>query len=103
MAACLAALVGWGWGLLAFGIAARLNGNLTVTKAIPTDVWLQKFFHEEALMYPGVAVAGAWLCLAFCGRWRRPADALDFLGRLVGLCWLVIGLIWTLREYANFL
>jgi hypothetical protein len=103
MAACLAALVGWGWGLLAFGIAARLNGSLTVTKAIPSDVWLQKFFADEALMYPGAAVAAAWACLAFGGRWRRSADALDLLGRLVGASWLLIGLIWTLREYAGYL
>jgi hypothetical protein len=100
MAACLAAVCGWAWGLVALGLALGLIHNVTVTKPIPIDFWLRKFFAEEVLMYSGLAVAAAWLCLALGGRWRRSADALDLL---VGVCWILVGLVWTGREYAEFL
>jgi hypothetical protein len=102
MAACLAALVGWGWGVLSLAGAYGINRTFTATKAIPPHVWLEKFFAYEALMYPGLAVAGAWICLALGGRWRS-ADTLDLLGRFVGVCWILVGFVWTVREYLQFL
>ena len=39
------------------------------------------------------AILGAWLVLAATGRWRRPIDAADRLGRVLGLGWLVL-LLW---------
>jgi hypothetical protein len=54
-------------------------------------------------MYVGVAVATAWLAQYLSGRWRRSADWIDTLGRLVGAAWLLIGMVWTLHEYLSLL
>jgi hypothetical protein len=50
-------------------------------------------------MYVGLAVAATWGTLILSGRWRRSADWIDTMGRVVGTLWIVIGLIWSLREY----
>ncbi|MFO0887763.1 MAG: hypothetical protein U0790_01310 [Isosphaeraceae bacterium] len=39
----------------------------------------------------GLAVAVSWLTLALCGRWRPDRGWLDRLGRLLGVCWIVLG------------
>ena len=39
--------------------------------------------------YAGPAVAGAWLTLCWTGRWRAERTAIDRLGQVIGVCWLV--------------
>ena len=53
-------------------------------------------------MYVGLAVAAVWVVQFASGRWRKPADWIDCCGRIVGACWIWIGLVWTLREYYEF-
>jgi hypothetical protein len=38
----------------------------------------------------GLAVAAVWLTLALGGRWRPERSWIDFLGRLVGACWIAL-------------
>ncbi len=54
---------------------------------------------ENTFQFIGLAVAATWLALAIGGRWRKSDDSIERLGRVVGACWIVIGLIWTIREY----
>jgi hypothetical protein len=50
----------------------------------------------ESSVHPvGVAVTAAWVNLAACGRWRPEAEWIDRLGRVVGVCWIVITLLLT--------
>lgn len=41
----------------------------------------------------GAAVAGAWLALILCGRWRPQPDWLDRTGRVLGFAWIVLPLL----------
>ncbi len=42
----------------------------------------------------GFIVIVAWLTLALSGRWSARADWHDRLGRISGVCWILLGLIW---------
>jgi uncharacterized membrane protein YcjF (UPF0283 family) len=53
-------------------------------------------------MYVGLAVASVWIVQYMSGRWRRSADWIDLMGRVVGVLWIVIGLVWMLHEYIEF-
>lgn len=49
--------------------------------------------HADA---PGVAVLAAWLTLGLGGMWRWRGSALEWAGRVVGLCWLLVtGFSWS--------
>lgn len=37
-------------------------------------------------------ILGAWITLFAAGRWRRPVDGADHMGRWLGAGWLVLGL-----------
>ncbi len=105
MAGCLAALFGclWSVGVLMALIASMELGILPrPSKTITADVWAQKFLSEEVFMYAGLAVAAVWLLMCVTGRWRKSYDWIDFLGRIIGALWIVIGLVWTLHEYYEF-
>jgi hypothetical protein len=102
MAACLAALVGWCWSGLGLILALDVGYVARPRRFIKPEEWAQKYLADEVFMYVGLAVAAAWLVLFFSGRWRRSADWIDSMGRLLGVLWIVIGLVWTLREYLDF-
>ncbi len=53
-------------------------------------------------MYVGLAVGATWLVHYLSGRWRKSADWIDVMGRIMGVLWIVIGLLWTLHEYNEF-
>ncbi len=103
MAACLAAVVGWIWSalalLLAFDIVYVTRPN---TRWHPHDEWVQQWLSDEVFMYVGLAVAATWTVLLISGRWTRPADWIDRMGRIVGFLWILIGLVWAFREYLEF-
>ena len=42
----------------------------------------------------GLAVAIAWSFHAMLGLWRPVPDAIDRLGRVVGVYWIRVGLQW---------
>jgi hypothetical protein len=103
MVACLAALFGWCWGGAGLLFALAASSAAQTTRIHAADAWAQKVLSDEVFMYVGLAVATAWLALLAGGRWRRSIDWIDSLGRLTGLAWIVIGLIWTVREYLEFI
>jgi hypothetical protein len=99
MTACFAALFAWCWSALALILAADL-GLVARWRRSPTlEEWAQKYLSDEVFMYVGVAVATTWLIQYLSGRWRRSADWIDTVGRLVGVAWILIGMVWTLHEY----
>ena len=102
MAACLAALFGWLWSVIALLLAMNVGYVARSSRIITPDVWGQKYLSDEVFMYVGLAVAATWLVQYLNGRWRRPADWIDLMGRALGLLWIVIGLVWTVREYLEF-
>ena len=71
-------------------------------RSITLEEWANKYLGDELFMYVGAAVGATWLVLYMSGRWRKPADWIDVMGRIVGVMWIVIGLIWTLHEYMEF-
>jgi len=75
------------------GYVAQTRRSITLVE------WAQKYLSDEVFKYVGLAVAATWIVLFFSGRWRRSADWIDRMGRVVGVLWIVIGLVWTLHEY----
>ncbi|MFI5459715.1 MAG: hypothetical protein ACHRXM_30180 [Isosphaerales bacterium] len=102
MAACLAALFGWFWSVVALLLAMNVGYVARSRRNITPEDWAQKYLADEVFMYVGLAVAVTWLVQYFSGRWRRSADWIDLMGRVLGVLWIVIGLVWTLREYLEF-
>jgi hypothetical protein len=102
MAGCMAALLGCCWSLVALFLAMNVDRVAHTRKTITPDAWMQKYLSDEVFMYAGLAVAAVWLAQYFGGRWRKPADWIDVMGLFVGAAWILIGLIWTLREYYEF-
>jgi hypothetical protein len=47
-------------------------------------------------------VWATWIVQYMSRRWQKPADWIDVMGRIVGVLWIVIGLVWTLHEYIEF-
>jgi hypothetical protein len=102
MTACLAALFGWCWSGLALILALDVGYVARPGRSPSAVEWGQKYLADEVFMYVGLAVAAVWFVQFFSGQWRRSADWIDLMGRLVGICWIVVGLVWTLREYLDF-
>lgn len=103
MAACLAALLGWIWSLLAVLVAFDATQVARTNRTITLFHWVQKYLSDGVFMYVGLAVAATWICLWISGRWRQSADWIDFMGRVVGVLWIVIGFAWTVRAYLDLL
>jgi hypothetical protein len=99
MAACLAALLACCWSLVVHFLAINVDRVARARKTIPADLWAQKYLSDEVFMSIGVTVAVVWVVQYLSGRWRRSADWIDFMGRIVGAFWILIGLVWALREY----
>jgi hypothetical protein len=102
MAACLAALVGWCWSGLGLILALDVGYVARPRRFMKPEEWAQKYLADEVFMYVGLAVAAAWIVQLFGGQWRRSADWIDLMGRLMGILWILIGLVWTLHEYLDF-
>jgi hypothetical protein len=102
MAACLAAVLGWFWTIFPLLLAMNVEYVARSRRSItPTD-WAQKYLSDELFMYIGLAIAATWFVQYLSGRWRRPADWIDRMGRVLGSLWILIGLVWTLHEYIDF-
>ena len=102
MAACLAAIFGWLWTFVALLLAMNVGSVARSRRNITPEDWAQKFLGDEVFMYVGLAVGVTWLVQYTSGRWRKPTDWIDVMGRIVGVLWIVIGLVWTLHEYIEF-
>jgi hypothetical protein len=102
MAACLAVLFGWCWSGLALILAMDAGLVARKSRFHTPDQWAQRYLADEVFMYVGLAVASVWIVQVLSGQWRRSADWIDRMGRFVGILWIVIGLVWTVREYIEF-
>jgi hypothetical protein len=101
MVACLAVHFGWCWSILALILAVDAKYVARQTRfPMPTE-WAQKFLSDEVFMYVGLSVAIAWAVQYVTGQWRRSADWIDRMGRMMGVCWIAIGLVWMVREYLD--
>ena len=60
---------------------------------------MREFLAGQMVGMAGSAVAAAWLGVALAGRWRRPEDWIDRLGRILGCGWIAAGLVWELGAY----
>jgi hypothetical protein len=102
MAACFAAALSLAWGGAAFAAITAITWALP-PRPLPADRWLQAFLAEGLFIYVGVTVAVVWALLIVSGRWRRPADAIDRVGLVVGVLWIVIGFSWSVWKYLDLL
>jgi len=99
MAACLVAVFAWLWTFVVLLLAMNAGHVARARRVITPADWAQKYLSDEVFMYVGLAVASAWVVQYMSGRWRRPADWIDAMGCVVGVLWIAIGLVWTVREY----
>jgi len=102
MAACLAAIFGWFWTVIPLFLAMDLVWIAHPRRNITLEDWAQKYLGEELFMYIGLAVGATWLIQYLSGRWRKPFDWIDVMGRIVGVSWIAVSLVWTLHEYLEF-
>jgi hypothetical protein len=102
MAACLVAVFAWLWTAVALLLAMNVEHVARARRVITPADWAQKYLSDEVFMYVGLAVAAVWVVQYSSGRWRRSADWIDMMGRVMGALWIAIGLVWTLREYIEF-
>ena len=102
MAACLAAIFGWLWTVIPLLLAMNVGSVARSRRIITPEDWAQRYLGDEVFMYVGLAVGATWFLQYMSGRWRMPADWSDVMGRILGVLWIVIGLIWTLHEYIEF-
>jgi hypothetical protein len=56
----------------------------------------------SVLQPTGLAVAVAWSTLRFSGRWETERGWLDRLGRVIGICWIVIGLLFLAGNWFSY-
>jgi hypothetical protein len=99
--ACLAALAATIWSALASAFALALDFSLPRGQQAPTIdwfYWLRRWVINRVFVDIGLAVTITWMILAASGRWRRAGDWLDRLGRVLGIAWLIIGLVWYCRR-----
>jgi amino acid transporter len=102
MAACLVAVLAWLWTVVALLMAMNAGRVARSRRMITPADWAQKYLSDEVFMYVGLAVAAVWIVQYLSGRWQRSADWIDTMGRVVGVLWIMIGLVWTMREYIEF-
>jgi hypothetical protein len=89
----LASVACW---FLQWGLSVLASSQLPPSPTPPYTFGLFSSFlvRWEGLLNPQIPwmILGAWGTLAATGRWRRPVDAGDRLGRWLGAGWLVIAL-----------
>jgi hypothetical protein len=59
--------------------------------------WAREFLAGQMVGMARLCVAAAWLGLTLAGRWRRPGDWIDRLGRILGCGWIDAGFFWALE------
>ncbi len=99
LTACLAATFGMALSLAVIGLTLFTRGFMPAAWGRTWFDWLRLFLLDELVGYAGVSVASAWSLQALSGRWRPTPDAIDRLGRAVGVLWIVAGVTWGVRRY----
>lgn len=97
MAACFAVVLAFAWVVLCTGVLLLMMWLFSFdVDPLPLG---QSMLLGHVFPLVGLSVAAAWFQLLLSRRWRPPRDWIDRAGRVVGVLWIVIGLIWTLRSY----
>ncbi len=98
MAACITASLALAWIAIAYLLLELILSGFPGYQFDRIRMIQTLIIH---LVFPlvGVSVMTTWVQIAFAGRWKRPADWIDFAGIVVGIIWIVIGFAWTLRSY----
>jgi hypothetical protein len=102
LTACVAAIVGMVLGAVGtcLGHLARASGASPLGQRGTLGQWMRVIYLNDLIGYAGLAVVSVWSVQAITGRWRPAPDAVDRLGRFIGLLWVVAGLVWAVRHYA---
>ncbi len=61
----------------------------------PPNFWYTAEMIPSLFGFAGVAVAATWATQLATGRWRAIPNAIDRLGRFVGIHWLAAGLVFA--------
>ena len=101
--ACVAAITGFLWATIVLGLVLALDRAASDMLAATPERWLFHYVVEQLFADVGLAVAAAWLGLFLSGRWRRSTDWIDRSGRVLGIFWIVSGLVWGCRRYFSIL
>jgi len=99
MVACLAAGLGMLLGSAVWAISITVGGLIAGRARLPFDLAARIFLSNTLIPLAGFAVAIAWSMLALSGRWRPARDWTDRVGVVVGVLWIVAGLVWSIRAY----
>jgi hypothetical protein len=79
-------------GTVAVGLATALG----VVTSLTFDPDLERGFMRTSdlgSILAGAMILGGWIAMAVGGRWRPEPDWLDRFGRLLGVIWVVTGLL----------
>lgn len=98
----LSACVGASVGMLTCVLAPPLALAIRVLEgrpAVPPNFWYAIPAIECLFILAGVGAASTWSASWMAGRWRAMPNAIDRLGRVVGLLWLGAGVVFAVRLF----
>lgn len=98
LSACVGASVGMLFGVLAALLALAVRAA-EGRVALPPNYWYAVPAIDGVFILAGVGVAATWAGQATSGRWRPSPDAIDRLGRAIGLLWLGAGVVFAVRLF----
>lgn len=98
LSACVGASVGMLFCVLAALLALAIRGA-EGRPGLPPNSWSGLPAIESLFILAGVGVAATWAGQAMAGRWRPSPDAIDRLGRSIGLLWLGAGVVFAVRLF----
>jgi hypothetical protein len=97
MTACIAATAGMSlWTIVAGATWLCWVGGKGINR-VPVPIWLGRMAIDHLIAYAGTAVGVAWAVQVVTGRWLPAADWVEWLGRALGVFWIVAGLVWGIR------
>ena len=99
--ACVAALVGMfiapGVAGLSFAMRQAFDGSIK----LPANFLVNGTLFDNVIIFAGVSVASAWAIQLATRRWHPRPDAIDRLGRFLGVLWLMAALTFATRQFLH--
>ena len=99
MTACVAALTGMALAVGVAGLSFLIRWAVDGSMKTPANFWQRGVLFDDSIVFAGVSVAATWASLLATGRWRPTPDALDRLGRSLGVLWLAAGIVFATRQF----
>jgi len=104
--ACIAATAGMALFAGAVGCLVLLRWSFGSRMVAPTRTWRYAWagdiLLDHLVVSAGLSVVSVWVVQALTGRWRRPADWIDRLGRWLGWLWIAAGLVFLVRTLMRY-